>query len=213
MRFTFDRLRAAEGHPAPGPACLDELAVAAAADGAATPEAIAHLSRCAACRMQVAHLARLLGDDSVAREVSRLEGRGRYYRPSMRAFAGVAAAAALVVALVPLIPGRDGADDFRDEPQASAAAVPALAQPVTSANGLDSLRWSGVAGATQYRITLFDEEGSLVWTTETVDTVVSFPADTSLAINTPYWWRVEARVDFDRWNASALGTFTLPESR
>jgi hypothetical protein len=206
MRLTFDRLRAAERYPAPGPDCLDELGVAAAVDGTATPQAIAHLSNCSACRAQVAQLARLLGDGSVAREVDRLSGGRRFPRGA----APLAAAALLLLALIPFVARTDrGAGDFRDEPQAPAATAPVLRTPLTRANELASLHWSGVAGATQYRVTIFDEEGGLVWTAETGDTAVAFPGDSTLVAGTPYWWRVEARVDFDRWNASGLGTFTV----
>lgn len=205
MRLTFDRLRAAERYPAPGPECLDELGVAAAVDGPGSPQAIAHLSNCAACRAQVAQLARLLGDDSVAREVHRLAGGRR-----LRFLPQLAAAALLVIALIPFLARSDrGEADFRDEPRLPVASAPVLGAPLTSAGSLESLHWSAVAGATQYRVTIFDEEGGLVWATETADTAVAFPADSALAASTPYWWRVEARVDFDRWNASQLGTFTV----
>ncbi len=208
MRLTFDRLRAAERYPAPGPDCLDELGVAAAVDGRATQHAIAHLSNCAACRAQVAQLARLLGDGSVAREVDRLSGGHGFPRVA----APLAAAAVLLLALIPFMARTDrGAGEFRDEPQAPVASVPILRAPLTGTGTLESLRWSGVAGATQYRVTIFDEEGGLVWAAETGDTTVAFPRDSALVAGTPYWWRVEARVDFDRWNASGLGTFTLRE--
>ena len=211
MRLTFDRLRAAERYTTTAPDCLDELSVAAAADGAATPRAIEHLSRCAACRGQVAHLARLLGDAAVAREVSRLEGRGLRRLPAARVLAGLAAAAVLALAVLPSLPRTDGADEFRDV--RPAASAPVLDPPLASAGGLESLRWSSVEGATQYRVTVFDEEGGLVWSSETVDTTIAFPADTALDPGTPYWWRVEARVDFDRWTASELGTFTMERQR
>ena len=208
MRLIFDRLRATELHSPPGPACLDELGIAAAVDGTAPRESIEHLSRCAACRTQVAHLARLVEDDSVAREVNRLEARGNLRWPPLRMLAGVAAAAALVVALLPLLPATDAGDGFRDETYAGAIA-PVLTAPQTSAGVLASLRWSRVQGATEYRVTVFDEEGGLVWSAETADTTVPVPPDTKLVGGVPYWWRVEARVDFDRWSASELGTFTV----
>jgi hypothetical protein len=206
MRLTFDRLRAAERYPAPGPDCLDELGAAAAVDGTATPQAIAHLSVCAACRAQVVQLARLLGDGAVAHEVDRLSGVRRF--PPVAA--PLAAAAVLLLALIPFLARTDSGDgDFRDEPQVPAASAPVLKPPLTRDSGLQSLHWSAVAGATQYRVTIFDEEGSLVWTAETGDTAVTFPQDAALVAGTPYWWRVEARVDFDRWNASGLGAFTV----
>ena len=207
MRLTFDRLRATERHPAPQADCLDELGLAAAADGRAAARDIEHLSRCAACRSHVAHLSRLLADESVAREIHRIEGKSRGRWASLRGSVGVAAAAVLVVAVVQIFPRTDS-PGFRD-PSGAAATVPALAAPLAENGRLESLRWSGVDGATQYRVTVFDEEGGLVWASETVDTAIAFPPDTTLVPGMPYWWRVEARVDFDRWSASELGMFTL----
>jgi hypothetical protein len=210
MRRIFDRLRAIELHPARGPGCLDELAIAAAVDGAASAETIEHLSRCAACRTQVAHLSRLLGVDSVADEVDRLERRRPAGWPSGRALIGLAAAAAVVLlAVIPVLPrSGDDADGFRDEAPVAASAVPLLREPDLTGTG-PGLRWSSVTSATQYRVTVFDAEGALVWSTETSDTSATIPADVRLAPATQYWWRVEARVDFDRWNPSVLGVFEV----
>ena len=101
-------------------------------------------------------IARLLGDASVAGEVGRLEG-GLLRRRLPRAVAGLAAAAVLVLALLPLLPRTESGDEFRDEPLSQAA--PVLVAPLARAERLESLRWHGVEGASQYRVTVFDEEG------------------------------------------------------
>ena len=210
MRRTFDRLRSSESHPVPGPGCLDELALAAAAEGKASAGTIEHLSRCSACRAQVAHLTRLLADSAVAEEVRRLDGPSRTgWRPARRLL-GVAAAAALVLlAVIPALPrDRDAGDGFRDEAPVAPAAAPALLEPVVTSEAAD-LRWTAVPAASQYRVTVFDAEGALVWSVETSDTSAAIPVGAALAPETQYWWRVEARVDFDRWNASRLGHFML----
>lgn len=208
MRRTFDRLRSSESHPMPGPGCLDELALAAAVDGAASAPTIEHISGCAACRGQVAHLTRLLADPPIAEEVGRLEGGRRTGWPSGRRLIGIAAAAALVLlAVIPALPrDRDAGDGFRDELPVAPAAAPALLEPDMTA-GAAGLRWTAVPAASQYRVTIFDAEGALIWSLETSDTSAVIPSSVALAPATQYWWRIEARVDFDRWNPSRLGSF------
>jgi len=212
MRRTFDRLRAAESHPLPGPGCLDELALAAAVDGAASAGTIEHLSGCATCRARVAHLGRVLADAPVQAEIRRLDGGWHTGRVSGKRLVGLAAAAALVLlAVLPALPrGPDGGDGFRDEAPITPALAPMLLEP-DLAGAHASLRWSAVPAAAQYRLTIFDAEGALIWSVETADTAATVPATVSLAPATQYWWRVEARVDFDRWNPSRLGSFVAPQ--
>jgi hypothetical protein len=212
MRRTFDRLRSSESHPVPGPGCLDELALAAAADGEASAGTIEHLSRCAACRAQVAHLTRLLAGIAVGEEVGRLDGRSRTGWRSGRRLLGVAAAAALILlAVIPALPrDREAGDGFRDEAPVAPAVAPALIEPLMTGEAAD-LQWTAVPSASQYRVTVFDAEGALIWSRETSDTTAVIPASVALAPETQYWWRVEARVDFDRWNSSRLGSFVAPQ--
>ena len=208
MRRTFDRLRATESHPLPGPDCLDELALAAAIDGGASAGTIEHLSSCATCRARVAHLGRVLAHAPVQEEIRRLDGGWRTGWVSGKRLIGLAAAAALVLlAVIPALPrAPGGGDGFRDEAPIAPAVAPVLLEPdLTGENA--ALRWSAVPAASQYRLTIFDAEGALIWSVETSDTSAMVPATVSLAPATQYWWRVEARVDFDRWNPSRLGSF------
>jgi hypothetical protein len=212
MRRTFDRFRASESHPLPGPDCLDELALAAAIDGRASAGTIEHLSSCAACRARVAHLGRLLADAPVQAEIRRLDAGWRTGWASGKRLIGLAAAAAVVLlAVIPALPrAPDAGDGFRDEAPVAPAAAPVLLAPDLAGESA-GLRWSAVPAASQYRLTIFDAEGALIWSVETSDTTATIPATVSLAPATQYWWRVEARVDFDRWNPSRLGSFVSPQ--
>ncbi|HEX6643728.1 MAG TPA: hypothetical protein VF037_03570 [Gemmatimonadales bacterium] len=211
MRLTFDRFRAAESHPERTPDCLGEIELAAAADGAAAPGALAHLSRCPACRSELAHLARLLGDDAVAAETARLGAAGarRWGTPLLVA----AAAAVVLMVAIPVVRNGEDGTQFRDDPPVETWPAPALVTPNRAVAGTPiALRWSAIPSASQYRVTVFDEEGSVVWSEELSDTSITIPAAAGIAPRT-YWWRVEARVDFDRWSASPLGELRVSGAR
>jgi len=75
------------------------------------------------------------------------------------------------------------------------------------------LRWSAVAGADRYRVTVFDATGGVVYAAEASDTVVAFPDSVSLTPGASYLWKVDARTSFDRWAASDLAEFRVAESR
>ena len=205
------QVRAAESGAHGGPDCLDELAIAQAAEGSATPAAIAHLSSCAYCRRQLIGLRSLLAATPVAREV----GAPGPARRRAVAWVGLplaaAAAAVLLLVLIPRDsgPADAGADRFRDEAFPGGAAAPSLIEPRDSLPGYPAaLVWSTVAGASEYRATIFDEEGAVLWTSETADTTAALPRDLPFTGRDVYWWRVEARVDFDRWIASSITAFT-----
>jgi len=79
---------------------------------------------------------------------------------------------------------------------------------------VNDLRWSHVAGADRYRVTVFDATGGVVYTAEASDTVVAFPDSVPLVPGAAYLWKVDARTGFDRWAASVLAEFRVaPESR
>jgi hypothetical protein len=71
------------------------------------------------------------------------------------------------------------------------------------------LRWSHVAGADRYRVTVFDATGGVVFASEASDTVVAFPDSIALVPGAAYLWKVDARTGFDRWAASALIEFSI----
>jgi hypothetical protein len=78
---------------------------------------------------------------------------------------------------------------------------------------VDDLRWSPVAGADRYRLTVFDAAGNVVYAAEVSDTVVAFPDSIVLAPGVAYLWKVDARTGFDRWAASELAEFRVAGPR
>jgi hypothetical protein len=75
------------------------------------------------------------------------------------------------------------------------------------------LRWSPVAGADRYRVTVFDATGGVVYASESADTVVAFPDSVALVSGASYLWKVDARTGFDRWAASGLAEFRVAGPR
>ena len=232
LRETVNALRlSAPQSDAATAACLDEDWIAAFAEGSVEPAEsstqVAHLLDCARCASQVASVARLLDDAAVADEVERLTSRRPVVRAALRArrrgvigtLGGIAAAAALVVLMGRSDAPSDRAPDrsvpsvrepnFR-EPSVSGAIPPAPLAPVGDVRAADSLRWTSVVRANRYRLTIFDRDGSVVWETQTPDTVIALPPQLGRPVGTTYLWRVEARAGWeDRWVASDLTEFTV----
>lgn len=191
--------------------CLDELAVARIADGGGTGAELDHLAQCDACRSEVAAVAGAIAAQPVAAEIERLEMPARPVWQRGGALAGVAAAVLLatVLARSSAVPDRGGGPTYRD-PAVVQAAPPTVLAPVEDVVSRPvTLRWTSSAAATEYRLTVFDMEGSIVWEGKTTDTSVAIPADVPLAAGVQYWWRVEARVGFDRWSQSEVTPFTI----
>jgi hypothetical protein len=212
--------------------CLDEEWIAAFAEGSVDPSEsaaqTAHLLACARCSRQVASVARMLDDAVVADEAARLTPRRPAMLPRRRgvmtAVAGVAAAAALFLMIgrsdVPKASG-SGTPSFGEpryrESSPTGAVPPRPLAPIGDVSATDSLRWSSVARADRYRLTVFGRDGSVILETQTADTVVAVPSQVGRTVGTSYLWRVEARVGWeDRWVASDLAEFTVrpaPEPR
>ena len=213
------RLASSAGPPmaGPGPECLDDMGVARMAEGSGTPGDLAHTAGCGFCRAQVAAAARALGSTPVAAEIARLE-RPAWGRRSRRlaGIGGLAAAAGVAVLFVARQPDdpAPGARTHRD-PAAPAVGVPAVQAPVLL-SPVDAtvqrpvvLDWRRSDGATQYQVAVFDAEGTVMWKDETADSTVTIPAHVRLDGGVTYWWRVEARIGYDRWLASDVNPFTL----
>ena len=73
----------------------------------------------------------------------------------------------------------------------------------------DKLIWSGVSQADGYRPTLFDGNGSVIWKSQTSDTVAALPHSVTLRRGLPYYWKVEARTGSEGWVTSELVEFTV----
>jgi hypothetical protein len=155
-----------------------------------------HLARCAACRAEVIEATEIL-------------------RPSRRVrwpiLAPVAAAAAAIVLFVtwpqpggtPLAPSQ-----FREVP-AAPATVPTVIAPIGPARQIREFVWTRAIDADQYRLTLYDGEGSVIWRETTTDSLLQAPDSVPLRPGRQYLWKVEARTGWDVWESSELTPFQL----
>jgi hypothetical protein len=196
--------------------CLDDDALGALAEGALQPAnrptALAHLASCARCRATLASLARILADPEVARELTAIEAAPA---PRWRRFAlpAAAAAAILVLFLGPLDLLRQKPADLHRAPTITNGSLPSAVTPQGAVGDVAELRWTPVAGADRYRVTVFDAEGRVVYEAEPVAAVAPLPDSVRLTPGRQYLWKVEARVGFDRWVASDLVGFSLLSGR
>jgi len=191
------------------PECLDDATLAALAEGAldaaARAAVLPHLATCPRCRGVVASVARSLGDPAVAREVAVVEGRSR--RRLLRFGLPAAAAAILLAVALPR-----WVDDMRGGhrgPPIPGALAPHPVAPVGTVANATALRWTAVAGANRYRVTLFDAAGRVLYETQVADTVATLPDSITLVPGRAYLWMVEARVGWDRWSTSELVRFSI----
>jgi anti-sigma factor RsiW len=158
----------------------------------------AHLSECRDCRAELIAVTRVL--------------RGRE-RPR-RVLLPLAAAAAVLVLVVPwsrLTQIRQPGQPVLREPASTTAVAPTVIAPRGPAGGTRFV-WSAVSGADRYRITVFTRDGSVAWETQLAETTVALPETlaTPLAPGARYFWKVEARVGWQRWVSSELTEFSVP---
>lgn len=194
----------------PTPECLDEIDVADFLDGLLDEDKRErlerHLSNCARCRSLVRATSAIVADESIRREMPRAGGRGRWLPAAL----GVAAAAAIVIAVVPL-------RNVELEPTLREAAVTSAIAPVTlvptgSVQRVERLVWSRVPGVERYRVRIQSSDGAIVWSATTEDSSLALPDSIQLAAAT-YFWRVEAQTEWRRWVASDLTQFVVERAR
>jgi hypothetical protein len=89
------------------------------------------------------------------------------------------------------------------------ATVPAPIAPIGPVGEVGQLVWSRVAGADRYRLTLYDEVGSVLWRETTTDSLLTLPDSVLIETGRAYLWKVEARVGWDVWESSELTEFRL----
>ncbi len=142
-------------------------------------EVTRHLADCPICRAEVAEVDRALQRVPVRR---------------WQAAGWLAAAAVVLAVAIPrLVPGfrPDSPDLERGAPSGGIAALPVYA-PLGDPNRPDGLVWGSAGPGTSYQITVVDRVGSLLWQSETEDTVVRFPAGFRLPAQGPVFWSVDA---------------------
>ncbi len=188
------------------PDCFDELVLADFVDGRLDPGArgrvVAHLLSCPRCRSVVKATSRLATDPTVM-----VQARPRRWRRWSIPL-GLAAAAALVLLLVPR-GGDDGASPGLREPTDTSGVPPLPIAPRGSVLRVDRLVWSSVPRVERYRVRLYTDEGDLLWTIETADTMLARPDSVVLSPGVTYFWKVEAQTEWRRWAATDLVEFRL----
>lgn len=200
---------------APNDRCLDEMAVARMVDSRATPEELAHAAHCSTCRARVADVVAAASAGPVATEIRRLEsGTPATWRRRTLAVGAVAAAVILALSFGSRArrdAGRDS-DTYRD-PSALDGAPTAVFPVDAVVTEPVELRWRSTPKATQYRVTVFDVEGGVVWSGEAADTSAVVADTARFMEGAPYWWRVEAQVGFARWLQSEVTPFSIGAGR
>jgi len=143
----------------------------------------AHLAVCSLCRTEVAQASNIVGS---------LPARSRI---PVRWIAG-AAAAVLVVAIVPLVRGaRDGVVPKGERASPShPETLTALAPTADAHMPADSLRfaWRSVGGVTTYHLFITDSVGAPVYDVATAETTVVSNGIPQLSSGVRYFWRVDA---------------------
>ncbi|HTO73745.1 MAG TPA: zf-HC2 domain-containing protein, partial [Gemmatimonadales bacterium] len=145
---------AADSDREEGADCLDEEALARFVGGGMAGEeravAVAHLFTCPHCRDQISALAELMAAPAIATEIRRLDARPARWK--VLSGAGLVAAAALLLLVVPRAP--PGVSAAHRGPTITAAAAPIPIGPVGSVSEARRLAWTPVDGADRYRVTL-----------------------------------------------------------
>ena len=190
--------------------CLDEVAIADFVAGRLRPETrgpvVTHLLDCARCRSVVLATGRLLAEEGLPAEAHRRRWR-RWSLPL-----GLAAAAALVLLLVPRR-GDDGLMPGLRDSTLTTAGAPVPLAPRGAVARVDRVIWSSVPRVERYRMRLYNGEGAVLWTVETADTLLAVPDSVVLSPRIMYFWKVEAQTEWQRWAASDLAEFRLEGSR
>ncbi len=121
-----------------------------------------HLARCALCRQELID----------AKEVLRTPRRVRW-----RVLAPVAAAAAAVLLFMAWPPDGPLPSErpiHRDAP-AEIGVAPVPVSPVGAEGEITDLLWIKAPGADRYRLTLYDQDGTVLWRATTADSLISLP--------------------------------------
>lgn len=177
--------------------------------------ALDHVIRCAACARTYRAIG-ALGAEARSFDPGAPRERVRVLAfPRWPVLLGLAAAAVLTLVLLrpasgPGLAPAPKSDVFRGDTD---ILDPAPLVPQGRVVGLPAeLRWRGISVPADYRVTILDGEGEVVWTSPVLDaTTLAWPAELTLKPGS-YFWQVSALprsgLPGDR-RASPLGTFEL----
>lgn len=187
---------------------LEAQEIAAYVDGVISGDRYAaiqaHLGTCAECRVEVFDVSRIVRSAPTAHSSTRPWAR--------RIWISIAAAAAVVVLVAkPWAPRQETVPVHRGATQTMGA--PRALAPTGQVDGVTTFVWSSVPQTESYHIRLFDSQGTVLWETQTADTVVKLPGSVILRPGRSYFWKVVARIGFDRETASELTEFFTRGSR
>lgn len=200
--------------PLPKDECLDPEIVAALAEGSldadARARALRHVAQCASCRRAVASVAEALVDGPITHEIDIVEGRRRRSRRVRLGIAVPVVAAAIALVLLRPRLSMIGPDD-RSTPHRGSSADSGVipVRPIGTVADARVFDWKRVVGSDQYRVTLFDERGAVLYEVQVADSTLILPDSVLLEAGRRYLWRVQARTGWDRWIASDLMAFTI----
>jgi anti-sigma factor RsiW len=159
-------------------------------------EAQSHLAACRECRMEVAALSRIA------------PRRPSAWLRRVGVGAGEAAAAALLLFVrTGSVPPPEPSSHRDPAPGAASPIQPV--SPLGAAGPPTALVWSRVGAADQYRVTVFDAEGSILFRAATADSAVALPDSVRFAPGRSYFWKVEGDTGWDRWVSSPLTEFSV----
>lgn len=162
-----------------------------------------HAAECDVCRREIAEVTVAL--------------RQERKTPSWRIWVPAAAAAVVAVLLVqPFGPGTgpDGTSRLRgpagipDREGAVAIRIIAPSAESVVASGQVAFIWQAAGAGTSYQLTLTDDEGSVLWTLATTDTVAQLPDTIELDLASRYHWYVDAMLDDGQSRSSGVHSFT-----
>ena len=166
-------------------------------------ETESHLSDCAECVEQLEIIRKLsmweddasipMPEPSVLQSAERLVQSNAPFRRFGIPRWGLAAAAVLVVAVGLAYFSTRGpvATRFRDSSPATEHLTMIPADNARVEGSRLNFQWSGVENSVGYRVYLYDNSGSILWSSSTGDTTMTLSPAVSLHSQTNYLWRVE----------------------
>lgn len=198
-----------------GSDCLEADTVAALADGSLPPDersaAVAHLAVCGHCRVELAAVCSALHDPAIDGAIRPARPRIGPVRAQVAGLSLLACAAAAILIVAVRRPNQETTPQLRDD--ALPAVAPMALTPTGRIPALSPFRWSRVSGADLYHVTVFTNDGTIAWEAETSDTTIAAPATAGLRPDVDYFWKVDARTEFDRWSGSRMMEFHLTSGR